>query len=90
MRVWHKDTIKHLLLIKIATVEACFKAKNNCIFSVIIFIAERNIKKKSNTKSCLRCNSDMVLRKATKGKNAGNEFWRCSSFPKCRNVVEIG
>jgi restriction system protein len=30
----------------------------------------------------------MVLRKATKGKNAGNEFWGCSAFPKCRSVVE--
>jgi len=46
MCVWHKDTIKYLLLIKIATVEACFKAKNGCIFSVIIFIAERNSKGK--------------------------------------------
>ncbi|WP_426357235.1 hypothetical protein ACPUVO_12240 [Pseudocolwellia sp. HL-MZ19] len=31
----------------------------------------------------------MELRKASKGKNAGNEFWGCSSFPKCRNVVTI-
>ena len=90
MCVWHKDTIKYLLLIKIATVEACFKAKNNCIFSVIIFIAQRNIKEKSDTKPCLRCSPDMVLRKVTKSKNAGNEFWEYSAFPKCRNVVEIG
>ena len=48
------------------------------------------VTEKSDTKSCPRCNSDMVLRKATKGKNAGNEFWGCSAFPKCRNVVEIG
>jgi len=48
------------------------------------------VKEKSDTKSCSKCNSDMVLRKATKGKNAGNEFWGCSAFPKCRNVVEIG
>ena len=48
------------------------------------------VKEKSDTKSCSRCNSDMVLRKAAKGKNAGNEFWGCSAFPKCRNVVEIG
>jgi hypothetical protein len=48
------------------------------------------VKEKSDTKPCSRCNSDMVLRKATKGKNAGNEFWGCSAFPKCRNVVEIG
>ena len=47
------------------------------------------VKKKSDTKSCSRCNAEMVLRKATKGKNAGNEFWGCSAFPKCRNVVEI-
>ena len=45
------------------------------------------VKEKSDTKSCSRCNSDMVLRKAVKGKNAGNEFWGCSAFPKCRNVV---
>ncbi len=48
------------------------------------------VKETSDTKSCSRCNSDMVLRKATKGKNAGNEFWGCSAFPKCRNVIEIG
>ncbi|MFT6585297.1 MAG: ribosomal protein L37AE/L43A [Cognaticolwellia sp.] len=46
------------------------------------------VKEKSDAKFCSRCNSDMVLRKATKGKNAGNEFWGCSAFPKCRNVVE--
>ena len=46
------------------------------------------VKEKSDTESCSRCNSDMVLRKATKGKNAGNEFWGCSAFPKCRNVIE--
>ena len=45
------------------------------------------VKEKSDTKPCSRCNSEMVLRKATKGKNAGNEFWGCSAFPKCRNVI---
>lgn len=33
------------------------------------------VKEKSDNKSCSRCNADMVLRKATKGNNAGNEFW---------------
>jgi restriction system protein len=135
----------------VKTLEACLKAKNDCVFSVIIFIGDSTfktkmpdnvrfarggieyikskrdtafsedevadiieqiesgrlersiktnrqhvkhvkeiIKEKSDAKSCSRCNSDMVLRKATKGKNAGNEFWGCSAFPKCRNVVEIG
>ena len=44
------------------------------------------IEEKSDNKSCSKCGADLVLRKATNGKNAGNEFWGCSSFPKCRNV----
>ena len=135
----------------VKTLEACLNTKNDCIFSVIIFIGDSTfktkmpdnvryarggieyikskrdivfcedevtsiieqigsgrlarsvktnrqhikhvkeiVKEKSDNKSCSRCNSDMVLRKATKGKNAGNEFWGCSAFPKCKNAVEIG
>jgi hypothetical protein len=48
------------------------------------------IQEKANTKTCARCGSDMKIRKATKGKNTGNEFWGCSNFPKCRFVIEIG
>ena len=29
----------------------------------------------------------MVLRTARRGANQGNQFWGCSTFPKCRNVV---
>jgi restriction system protein len=36
---------------------------------------------------CPKCGSTMLLRKAKKGKNAGNDFWGCSHFPKCRTVV---
>ncbi|MCW8863814.1 MAG: NERD domain-containing protein [Colwellia sp.] len=47
------------------------------------------IEEKSDTKSCSKCGAEMVLRKATKGKNAGSEFLGCSTFPKCRNVEAI-
>ncbi|MEM8561490.1 MAG: restriction endonuclease [Pseudomonadota bacterium] len=33
---------------------------------------------------CPRCGSQLVRRRAGKGKNRGNEFWGCSTFPKCR------
>jgi hypothetical protein len=36
---------------------------------------------------CPKCGATMVLRKASKGTNIGNEFWGCSSFPKCRGVI---
>lgn len=35
---------------------------------------------------CSRCGATLVLRTATKGKNAGNQFWSCSNFPKCRYI----
>ncbi|MBQ5331593.1 MAG: topoisomerase DNA-binding C4 zinc finger domain-containing protein [Oscillospiraceae bacterium] len=33
---------------------------------------------------CPRCGSELVLRKARKGKDAGKNFYGCSRFPKCR------
>lgn len=35
---------------------------------------------------CPRCGSELVLRTAKKGANVGNQFYGCSSFPKCRFV----
>ncbi|MCD2492969.1 NERD domain-containing protein [Lacrimispora sp. NSJ-141] len=38
---------------------------------------------------CPRCGAHMVKRKATKGANAGNEFYGCSRYPKCRGIINI-
>ncbi len=38
---------------------------------------------------CAKCGSAMVRRVAKKGKHAGNEFWGCSTFPKCRSTVTV-
>lgn len=35
---------------------------------------------------CPKCQSEMVLRTATKGQNAGNQIWGCSRFPTCRGT----
>jgi HJR/Mrr/RecB family endonuclease len=35
-------------------------------------------------KFCPRCESEMVIRVATKGPGAGEQFWGCSAFPRCR------
>jgi restriction system protein len=37
-----------------------------------------------NENLCPTCGAKMVLRTAKKGQNAGEKFWGCSSFPKCR------
>ena len=134
----------------VKTLEACLNAKNDSIFSVIIFIGDSTFKtkmpdnvrfarggieyikskkdivfnaeevasvieqiesgrldrsykanrqhvkhvkeiieEKSDTKPCSKCGAEMVLRKATKGKNVGDEFWGCSTFPKCINTIKV-
>lgn len=35
---------------------------------------------------CPKCANEMVLRKATKGENAGQSFWGCARYPRCRGT----
>jgi restriction system protein len=39
--------------------------------------------------ACPVCGSAMVKRVAKSGSNAGNAFFGCSTFPKCRGIVKI-
>ncbi len=39
---------------------------------------------------CPACGGKMILRTARKGKNAGQQFWGCSAFPKCRGTRAAG
>jgi restriction system protein len=43
----------------------------------------------SHEPTCPKCGSDMALREAKKGNNAGNQFWGCTNFPKCRKVLSL-
>ncbi len=38
--------------------------------------------------TCSRCGNKMILRVAKKGHKIGDEFYGCSSFPKCRNTLK--
>jgi ssDNA-binding Zn-finger/Zn-ribbon topoisomerase 1 len=38
--------------------------------------------------ACPKCGSSMVKRKARKGKYAGNEFYGCPTYPKCRGMIK--
>lgn len=44
----------------------------------------------SSTPTCPKCSAVMVKRQAMKGPYAGKFFWACSTFPKCRQVAEVG
>lgn len=52
----------------------------------------KSVVEKTNAKEslvCTKCGSTMIRRVATKGPNPGNEFYGCSNFPKCKNVIPI-
>ncbi len=38
---------------------------------------------------CPRCGGTLVLRTARKGSNAGNQFFGCSNYPRCRYIKNI-
>ena len=39
---------------------------------------------------CDDCNVQMVRRVATRGSRAGQPFWGCPNFPRCKRIVNIG
>jgi len=48
---------------------------------------ETEVAARSVAPVCHQCGEVMVLRKARSGKNAGQQFWGCSAFPKCRGAI---
>ena len=44
---------------------------------------------RSEIKICPDCGSEMVIRIAKKGKYAGQKFWGCTRFPKCKAILKI-
>jgi four helix bundle suffix protein len=62
-------------------------------------LAERERQRKTNPPDssnlsdripcCPRCAKPMVLRTAKSGKNAGQQFWGCSSYPECKGAVNL-
>ncbi len=43
----------------------------------------------ASAKHCPKCENEMILRTASKGKNAGGQFWGCSTYPRCRFVLTV-
>lgn len=76
----------HDIISTIAGVRLQPSIKTNCEHVAHV---KKIISSKKNEKTCPKCSSRLVLRESKKGSNAGNKFWGCSTFPKCRAVVKI-
>lgn len=45
-----------------------------------------NSRQSQSTPECPQCGSAMVERTAKKGRNAGESFWGCAGYPKCKGT----
>ena len=59
-----------------------------------LYCSKNCLNKKEEAKEfeliCPKCNKGhMIKRVATKGKNAGNIFYGCSNYPRCKNVLTV-
>lgn len=50
-------------------------------------VAEEN--KAETNKVCPKCGGVLILRIAKKGEHAGNKFYGCSNFPKCKYIENV-
>lgn len=44
---------------------------------------------KDEGQACPKCGSQMVIRTAKRGERAGQDFWACSAYPKCRTILSL-
>jgi hypothetical protein len=52
----------------------------------------KNVQNRVDTdapRSCPKCGAEMVKRTVKNGDKAGNQFWGCSEYPKCRTIQSI-
>ena len=43
----------------------------------------------AEVKTCDRCGGEMKIRTAAQGAHRSEQFWGCTNYPKCRNIVKI-
>lgn len=52
----------------------------------------QNLKRRSNPtaeRQCPKCGSALLIRTVKSGPKAGQQFWGCSAFPKCRTMQSL-
>ena len=60
------------------------EVQTNSSSDPLIAHAQENNSHITQLPKCTRCGSELILRTAKKGPNAGGKFYGCASFPKCR------
>lgn len=64
-----------------------FTMQNNETKIETVQIATENVN--SEIKICPKCGANMVLRTTKKGENFGKQFYGCSNYPKCKEIINL-
>ncbi|MGI9337559.1 MAG: NERD domain-containing protein [Gammaproteobacteria bacterium] len=51
--------------------------------------AAKETNDEKSTQPCPKCGAALVMRTAGKGARSGSKFWGCTSYPKCRYIINI-
>lgn len=62
---------------------------NSSVDIVVEETKEKTDNVETGEKICPKCGKPMVLRTASKGEHAGEKFYGCSGFPKCRHTEKL-
>ena len=52
-------------------------------------IAEAPVARQATPPLCPRCRTTMVVRTAKNGRNAGRQFYGCTNYPRCHEMISI-
>jgi len=75
-RTYHRQTIAMLVAETITQKESAVANESGSVSA-------------ADRKMCERCGGEMKVRTAAQGTHRGEQFWGCTNYPKCRNIVKI-
>ncbi len=91
-QISNATTLSHAVGIS-ETVEIASAAHDNKISSVAppsnAISTSKSVRMPSDTVVCPRCGESMVLRTAKRGERKGKQFYGCSTYPKCRGLINV-
>lgn len=76
----------------IPTAQTAIASKDSAVVDVaspVLSSESEPIEMPNQSPKCPLCNGNLILRTATRGVNAGNQFYGCSNYPKCKYIQNL-
>ena len=90
-----EKTVVETVAVTVAKIEVSVEceeqivAESETISEVVSECEEQTVMDAKENLFCPKCGASLVRRTAKKGNNVGEQFFGCTSFPKCRFILKI-